>query len=132
MLYVLRPSRAYLTLLLFTHLAAAIVVSLTELHAWARFCLVLLIVASLFQQWHRHVNAGWQSFVLERDRLRIRTRSGRDVEGSIQGSTLVMPCCISLCARLEGRRFSVCQMIFWDALSREAHRELRVRLRYAQ
>ena len=130
MLFVLRPSRTYLFLLLLTHLAMAISILLTDLDAWARIILVLLIVASLLHQWRLHVYKGWQSFFLEQGRLRIRTMAGIEVAGEILDGAVVTPFCVALCARLEGRR--QCRLVFIDALGADAHRELRVRLRYAQ
>ncbi len=132
MLFILKPSRTYALMLLVSHLAAAITICLTSLPAWARICLVLLIAVSLFHQWHRHLHASWQSFFLEQRYLRIKTRSGLESMGTILDRTVVIPCCVVLCAKLDGARQPVCQLIFKDALPTESHRELRVRLKYAQ
>ena len=119
-------------ILLVSHLAAAITICLTDLPAWARACLVLLISVSLFHQWHRHMHASWQSFFLEQRHLRIKTRSELESMGTISDRTVVLPCCVVLCAKLDGARRPVCQLIFQDALPTDAHRELRVRLKFAQ
>ena len=132
MLFALKPSRTYVLMLLAAHLAAATTIFLTNLPAWARICLVLLIAVSLSYQWHRHLHASWQSFFLEQRHLRIMTRSGFEAMGMVLDRTVVIPFCVVLCAKLDGARLPVCQMIFKDALQTDAHRELRVRLKYAQ
>lgn len=132
MLFDLKPSRTYVLVLLVTHLAAAVTIFLTNLPAWVRICLVLLMAVSLLYQWHRHMHAGWQSFFLAQRHLRIKARSGSESMGMVLDRTVVIPCCIVLCAKLDGARLPVCQMIFKDALQTDAHRELRVRLKYAQ
>ncbi len=132
MLFALKPSRTYVLMLFAAHLAAAITILLTNLPLWARICLVLLIASSLSYQWHRYMHAGWQSFSLEQGHLRIKTRSGFESMGMVLDRTVVIPFCIVLCAKLDGTMLPVCQMIFRDALQTDAHRELRVRLKYAQ
>ncbi len=117
-------------LLLLTHLALITSILLTDLDAWARIMLAILMVTSLLHQSRLHVHKGWQSLILEQGRLHVRDMSGLEVAGEILDETVVTPFCIALCARLQGRR--QCQLIFRDALGDEAHRELRVRLRYAQ
>ncbi len=132
MLFVLKPSRIYLRMLLFTHLALAVVIFLSHLPAWSRIGFVLVVAASLLHQWHLHLHAGWQSFFLEQRNLRIRTQSGFEKMGMVLDRTVVIPFCVVLCARLEGARRPVCRLIFRDALSKDAHRELRVRLKFSQ
>ncbi len=132
MLFALKPSRTYALMLLAVHLAAAITIFLTNLPAWARICLVLLIAVSLLHQWHQYMHASWQNFSLEQGRLRIMTRAGFEAMGTVLDRSVVIPFCVVLCAKLDGARLPVCQMIFKDALQKDAHRELRIRLKYAQ
>jgi len=132
MLFVLKPSRIYLWMLLLTHLLLAVAISLTHLPTWSRIGLVLVVAASLLYQWHLHLHASWQSFFLEQRNLRIRTQSGFEKMGMVLDRTVVIPFCVVLCARLEGARRPVCPLIFRDALPKDAHLELRVRLKFSQ
>ncbi len=119
-------------MLFVVHLAAAVSVCLANIVVWARFCLVLLIAVSLLYQLYRYMHAGWRSFFLDHRQLRVNTRSGEMLQGSVLHQTLVTPCCVVLCARIDGYRRPVCQVIFKDAMQTEAFRELRVRLRFSQ
>ncbi len=129
-MFIIKPSKTYLLMLFVVHLAAFVTVCLTNLVVWARFCLALLIAASLFYQLYRYWHTRWRSFFLDQRQLQVNTRSGETRQGSILHQTLVTPCCVVLCARLDGYRRPVCQVIFRDAMQAEALRELRVRLRF--
>jgi hypothetical protein len=134
-LFVIRPSRIFSSLLLVIHLLAVISVCLTPLPGWARLSLSLLITISLFYHLYRYAllraRYAWRSFSLDKKTVTVSTQGGGELYGNVAHSTVVTAHCVVLCARLEGYKLPVCQVIFSDAMPDEAFRELRVRLRYA-
>ncbi len=133
MLFAIQSSKTYVLMLLAMHLAAIVSVSLTNLPVWARLCLALLIAASLLHQLYCHVWAGdaWRSFLLDQRRLVVNTLAGDELNGHILPQTVVTPCCVVLCAKLDGYKLPVCQVVFRDAMQHGAFRELRVHLKFA-
>lgn len=130
-MFIIKPSKTYLLMVFVAHLAAFATVCLTSLAVWARFFLVLLIAASLFYQLYRYWHTSWRSFFLDQRQLRINTRAGETRQGRVLHQTLVTPCCVVPCARLDGYRWPVCQVVFRDAMSMDAFRELRVHLKFS-
>lgn len=133
MLFAIQPSKIYVLMLLAMHLAAIVSVSLTNLPDWARLCLALLIAASLLHHLYRHVWATgvWRSFFLDQRRVVVNTLAGNELNGYILPQTVVTPCCVVLCVKLDVYKLPVCQVIFRDAMQHGAFRELRVRLKFA-
>ncbi len=135
-LFVIKPSRMFALLLLAVHLPVMISVCLTPLVFWARLCLSLLILLSLFHHLYRYVllraRHSWRSFSLNQRQLVIGTRGGETLNGDVTHRTVVTALCVVLCARLDGYKLPVCQVIFRDALPDDVFRELRVRLRFSQ
>lgn len=133
MLFVIKPSKTYASMLIAVHLLVMVSVCLTDLLVWARSSLVLLLFFSLFYHLYRHLLSGqsWRSFSLEQERLVINTLGGDALSGEVAHQTVVIPQCVVLCARLDGYKFPVCQVIFRDAMQVDAFRELRVRLKFS-
>lgn len=129
MQFEIQPSRTFVALLLAVHLLAMITISLTDLPVWARISIVLLIAASLIH--HLRSKQSWRSFTLDQRRVTVTTLGGSVLSGELAQQSVVIPYCVVLCARLDGARFIVCQVIFPDAMQKEAFRELRVRLRFS-
>jgi hypothetical protein len=133
MLFVIKSSKTYVLMLFAVHLLAIVSVCLMNLVVWARLCLALLIAASLLHQLYRHLGAGdvWRSLFLDQKLVVVTTRSGLELNGSVMHQTVVTPCCVVLCAKLDGYKFPVCQVVFRDAMQHGAFRELRVRLKFS-
>lgn len=121
----------FVALLFAVHLLVMVTIVLTDLPAWARISMVLLIAASLMHQFYLHSKQFWRSFTLDERRVTVTTADGRVLSGELAEQTVVIPYCVVLCARLDGARLIVCQVIFPDAMQKEAFRDLRVRLRFA-
>jgi len=109
-------------------------VGLTNLLVWARSGLVLFIFFSMFYCLYRQTRAkhSWRSFSLEQEYVVINTLRGDVLSGEVTHQTVVTPQCVVLCARLDGYKLPVCQVIFRDAMQVDAFRELRVRLKFSQ
>lgn len=133
MLFNIRISRIFVSLLFVVHLLAILSVCLTNLVLWARASLALLIVASLIHQLycHRRAKHAWRSFSLNQKQLVINTLGGETLNGELMHQTVVTPHCVVLCASVNDHKRPVCQVIFRDAMQADAFRELRVRLRFA-
>ena len=131
--FVIKPSRTFCWLLVAVHLLVIVSIYLTNLVLWARIVLALLIVFSLFHQLYCHVRArqSWRSFSLEQKRVVVNTAGGEELNGEVVHGTVVTSHCVVLCARLEGDKLPVCQVIFRDAMQADAFRELRVRLKFS-
>ncbi|MDO8350036.1 MAG: hypothetical protein Q7S94_02655 [Gallionella sp.] len=134
-LFVIKPSRMFASLLLVAHLLAVVSVYLIPVVIWARLSLSLLIFFSLFYHLYRYAllrsRHSWRSFSLDQKHITVSTQGGAELYGDVAYRTVVTAHCVVLCARMEGYKLPVCQVIFSDALPDEAFRELRVRLRYA-
>jgi len=133
--FVLKPSAILTALLLAMHSLAACVVWLTVISPWIKVIFLVLILASLLYQLFNHAlslgKSSWVSFSIAQKRAEISTRGGKEFGGEIMHRTVVTSLCVVLCVQPEGGRLPVCQVVFSDALSVEAFRELRVRLRFS-
>ncbi|MDP1592955.1 MAG: hypothetical protein Q8L80_01790 [Gallionella sp.] len=134
-LFVIKPSVTFASLLLAVHLLAVVSVYLIPVVNWARLSLSLLLFFSLFYHLYRYAllrsHNSWRCFSLDQKHITVNTQGGAELCGELAHSTVVIAHCVVLCARLEGYKLPVCQVIFSDALPGEAFRELRVRLKYA-
>lgn len=133
MLFAIKPSAIYLLMSFAVHLCAIVSVSLANLPLWAGSALSLLILSNLLNLSYRHVRGGqlWRSVLLVKNQVVINTLDGQELNGELVSQTVVTPLCVVLCARLDGCRLPVCQVIFKDAMAKDAFRELRVRLRFS-
>ena len=61
----------------------------------------------------------------------VQMRDGRWVRGQIKASTYALPWLIVLHVAVAGRMFGLRVVLFPDTMARDAHRRLRVRLRWA-
>jgi len=61
----------------------------------------------------------------------IQMRNGRWVRGQVKASTYALPWLIVLHLAVVGRTFGLHVVLFPDSMVRDAHRRLRVRLRWA-
>lgn len=106
-------------------------VCLTNLVFWARLCLSVTILISLFHQLYLHAWArqSWRTFSLDKKNVLVDTLGGDQLSGELTHQTVITPYCVVLCARLRG--LPVCQVIFPDAMQADAFRELRVRLKFS-
>lgn len=133
--FVIKPSIIFAGLLLAVHLLAIGSVWFANLVVWARQGLVLLLWFSLFYHLYRYAllrgEQSWQSFSLDKKRVAVSLRGGDELSGDIARQTVVTSGVVVLCARLDGHRLPVCQVIFPDSLQSEAFRELRVRLKFS-
>lgn len=129
----INTSGAFVLSLLFMHSLAIISVCLTDLVVWARAGLVLSIILSLLCQLYRHMASGefWCVMSLDHHQLEVLTRGGESLCGELTRETVVTPLGVVLCVRLDGYRFPVRQVIFFDAMQTELFRELRVHLRFS-
>ncbi|MEI7455091.1 MAG: protein YgfX [Nitrosomonadales bacterium] len=122
----LKPSRIYFILLLAMHALVVTSIFLTNLPLWARAGIACAVVLNgLYQP--RTVTR-WRSFTLDKTRLEITSLSGEAWVGELCSRTVVIPLCVVLCVRPDGRSRPVCQVIFSDAMDAENFRDLRVRL----
>lgn len=130
--FVIKPSGTFVLLLIAVHLLAILSVCLTNLVLWARLGLSVAILVSLFHHLYRHARGtqSWRSFSLDKKSVVVNTLGGNELNGELTHQTVVTPCCVVLCVRLDGYRLPVCQVIFRDAMQVDAFRELRVRLKF--
>lgn len=133
-LFEIKPSRIFVLLLIALHLLTILSVCVTDLELWARLGLSATILISLIHQLYRHAWAkqSWRSFSLDKRSVVINTRGGDELNGEVAQGTVVTAHCVMLCARMDGYRLPVCQVIFPDAMQVDAFRELRVHLRFSQ
>jgi hypothetical protein len=130
--FAIKPSGIYVLMSLAVHLLALAAVFSANLPLWVISGLFVLILFNLLNHIYRHARAGvsWRSVTLFKDHLVVNTLNGDELNGELAPQTVVTPLCVVLCARLNGCRRPVCQVIFRDAMSADAFRELRVRLRF--
>lgn len=131
--FVIKPSRYFVSLLFALHALALVSLWFTNLPVPLQPGLSLLVLLSLLYHLDRQAGKqSWQAFSLDKLRVVVATRNGEELAGSILKQTVVTPCVVLLCVKLDGRRLAVSRILFPDALQADAFRELRVRLRFAQ
>lgn len=128
----IKPSRIFVLLLIALHQLAILSVCMTNLVLWAQLALSAAISISMMHHLYRHVwaNQAWRALSLDKKQVLIHTLGGEQLSGILAHQTVVTPGCVVLCARLDGHKLPVCQVIFRDAMQADAFRELRVRLRF--
>jgi hypothetical protein len=130
-----KPSLYFAVSLLLLHVIAAIVVCVTAMPLPAKLVMLLLFSLSLFYYLARDallfLPDSWREISLEQNAVSVITRDGSSVVGQVANQSFISPYFIVLCVRLEGHRLLVCRVIFPDAMSSGAFRELCVYLKFA-
>lgn len=131
----IRPSPCLATVLLSFHLAAAIVVYLTEMPLPGRLALLAVVLSSLVYYLMRDafllLPDSWCELSLERDGVTFTTRNGIKHVGGQLDRAYVSPCFTVLRIRLEGSLFAVSRIVPADAMVEADYRILRVHLKYS-
>lgn len=121
--------------LLVLHMLAATVVFMTAIPLLIKLVILLLIALSLIYYLARDalllLPGSWREISLSPDGVSGIARDGSGFFGQVTHNTVVSPYFVVLCVRLEGHRLLTSRVIFPDALSAGAFRELCVRLKFA-
>ncbi len=135
MQYSVKPSLRFAMSLLLLHMMAAAVVYATAIPWPARLAMLMLIILSLVYYLARDVllllRDSWRDISLDQNNVTIVTRDGTNFLGQVANRTFVSPYFVVLCVKLEGQRLLVSRVIFPDAISTGAFRELCVHLKFA-
>lgn len=125
------PSLASRRFVLASHaLSAALVVAL-PLDGLMTASLVLLVVALGMRTW-RGLERAMAGIVIRSDgTLTALARDGRAIDGALAPGSVALPHHAAIAWRGEGSALARCESVPADRLPAEAHRELRVLLRYA-
>jgi toxin CptA len=133
--YSVKPSLRFAMSLLLLHMMAAAVVYATAIPWPARLAMLMLIILSLVYYLARDVllllRDSWRDISLDQNNVTIVTRDGTNFLGQVANRTFVSPYFVVLCVKLEGQRLLVSRVIFPDAISTGAFRELCVHLKFA-
>lgn len=129
------PSVRFAGVLVLMHMSGAVVVCLTAMSVGVKLVMLLLITVDLIYYLARDVLLllpnSWKEISLNQDGASITARDGSGFFGTVISDTLVSPYFVVLCVRLEGHRLPTARVIFPDAFSTGAFRELCVRLKFA-
>ena len=131
-----KPSLRFALSLLVLHMLAATVVFMTAMPLLVKLVILLLIALSLIYYLAVRtfvlllLPSSWREISLSPDGLSVIARDGSDFLGKVTSNTVVSPYFVVLCVRLEGHRLLTSRVIFPDALSADAFRELCVRLKF--
>lgn len=132
----IKPSPRFAMLLLLLHMLAATVVYATAMPLAVKLVMLLLILLSLFYYLARDVLLllpnSWREISLDQSGVSVVARDGSSFLGQVANKTIVSPYFVVLRVRLEGHRLLVSRVIFPDAISTGAFRELCVYLKFAQ
>jgi toxin CptA len=122
--------------LLALHMMATAVVCVTALPWPAKFVMLMLIILSLAYYLARDVllllQDSWRYISLDGKDMSVVTSRGTIITGHVANSTFVSPYFVILCVKPEGQRLPVSRVIFPDAISTRAFREVCVHLRFAK
>jgi hypothetical protein len=134
--FAIKSSRRFVLLLSFAHLIVLPAIWSTDLLAWGRLGLSLLVLLGLSYRLSRHLSPSskhsWSNFSLDKQHITVITCDGAELAGEISPQTMVTPYFVLLRVKLEGHRMPAFRVIFPDGLQGDAYREFCVRLRYAQ
>jgi len=129
-----KPSLRFAVSLLLLHMVAAAVVCATAIPWPARLAVLMLIILSLIYYLARDVlllrGESWREISLDQKDVSVVTRDGTSFLGQVANNSFVSPYFVVLCVKLEGRHLPVCRVIFPDAISAGAFRELCVNLKF--
>ena len=121
--------------LLVLHMIAAAVILVTALPWPAKLATLVLIILSLAYYLARDVllllGDSWRDISFGQKDVSVVTRDGTAFRGHVANMTFVCTCFVVLCLKPEGKRTLVSRMIFPDAISAGAFREVCVHLRYS-
>ena len=125
------PSRAVRRGVLAAHTATVALVVALPLDALMTSSLVLLVVALGLATW-RGLDEALAGMVVRSDgTLTALARDGRAIDGTLVTRSVALPRYAAIVWREQGARNLRCESVPGDRLTAEAHRELRVLLRYA-
>ena len=121
--------------LLVLHMMAAAIVIVTAMLWQAKLVVLMLVILSLAYYLARDVLLqlpdSWRDISLDQKDVSVVTRGGTVLMGRVANQTFVSPYFVVLCVKPDGRRLPVSRVIFPDAISAAAFRELCIYLRYA-
>lgn len=130
-----KPSPRLAALLVLLHLATAGVVYVAAIPLTVALLTLILIVLSLSYHLARDVLLllphSWREIFLDDQGVTIVARDGCRLTGQIANQTVVSPLFILMCVKTDGHFRTVSRVIFPDALSVGAFRELCVYLKFA-
>ena len=130
-----KPSPRFAVLLLLSHMMAVFAVYATAMPWLGKLAAFMLIILSLTYYLARDVllllRDSWRDITLNQKDVSVVTRGGTSFFGQISNETFVSPYFVVLCLKQERRRMLVCRVIFPDAMSTGAFRELCVHLKFA-
>jgi toxin CptA len=128
-----RHSQRLALTLLVLHAVAAAVMLVTNLPWPAKLATLVLIVLSLAYYLARDVllllGDSWCDISIYQKDVSVVTRDGTAFVGQVANMTFVCPCFVVLCVKPEGEHTLISRVIFPDAISAGAFREVRVHLR---
>ena len=130
-----KPSLRFAVLLLLLHMLTTAVVYVTAMPWSARLAVLMLVILSLIYYLARDVllllGDSWREISLDQKDVSVVTRDGTSFLGQVANNSFVSPYIVVLCVKLEGRHLPVCRVIFPDAISAGAFRELCIYLKFA-
>lgn len=133
--HTVNPSLRFAVSLVLLHSMAAAVLYATAITWPARLVMLALIILSLVYYLARDalllLRDSWHEIALDQNDVSVVTRDGTSFSGQIANATFVSPYFVVLCVKPEQKRFQVSRVIFPDAMSTGAFRELCVHLKYA-
>lgn len=131
----IRFSPRFAILLLLLHMMVAAAVYVTAMPLEARLAMLLMILLSLIYYLARDVFLllpdSWREISLEQNGIVVVTRDGSKLPGRFANETTVSSYFVVLRVKPEGRHLPVSRVIFPDALSAGAFRELCVHLKFS-
>lgn len=133
--YAVKPSLRFAVSLLLLHMMAAAVVCAAAAPWPAKLVMLMLIIPSLAYYLARDVllllRDSWRDISFDQKDVTVVARDGTGFLGRVDNKTFLSPYFVVLCVKLEGRRRPVSRVLFPDAMSSGAFRELCVHLKYA-
>lgn len=115
-----------------SHALSLILLWLTHWHFTAQILFSLLILLSLFKNPSLRQNQRYTGFTLEADQtITLVAPPDITLNGKLTSGTYVTPLLVLLRIEIAQHKFPITLIIFYDALSSDLFRELRIRLKYA-
>jgi len=119
--------------LILLHITTASVVYVTAISLAAKLVLFLLLSVGFIYYLLRDslllLGNSWREVSLDQDDISIVTGDGSGFIGRIENDSVVSPYFVVLCVRYAGHRLPSFRVIFPDAMSNDAFRELCVHLK---
>ena len=133
-LFVLHPSRFFLTLLCSAYLLAISMVFILPAAAWLRSAVAFLLFCALVYYLRRDVwmlsSSSNVALRLDSDQIVLIARDGRELPGLILPDSVVTPALTVLNILPQGKNRQRSIVVFPDSLDQERFREMRVLLRW--